>query len=87
MIVGDGNFKTDHVKQKKDDDPWLLDGGGMVPNKEEYANFLKTALELPTVSIYDLCLGPSTGPIVGPVYISAPSFGPDTSSDPEIGAV
>ena len=45
------------MKQKKDDDIWLLNGGGMVPNKEEYASFLKTALELPMVS-YIFFLGP-----------------------------
>lgn len=50
VLVADGNFKADHVKQKKDNDVWLLDGGGMVPNQQEYSNFLKTALEIPTVS-------------------------------------
>ena len=50
VLVADGNFKADHVKQKKDNDVWLFDGGGMVPNQEEYSKFLKTALEIPTVS-------------------------------------
>jgi hypothetical protein len=49
-VVADGNFKADHVKQKKNNDVWLFDGGGMVPNQQEYSNFLKTALEIPTVS-------------------------------------
>lgn len=51
MVVADGNFKADHVKQKKkDNDVWLFDGGGMVPNQQDYSTFLKTALEMPTVS-------------------------------------
>lgn len=51
MIVADGNFKADHVKQKNDNDVWLMDGGGMVPNQKEYSTFLKKALEMPTVSL------------------------------------
>ena len=62
VLVADGNFKADHVKQVKDDDIWLLDGGGMVPNQEEYSNFLKTALELPTVSYSKLVFHPDPGP-------------------------
>ena len=58
MLVADGNFKADHVKQKKDNDVWLIDGGGMVPNQKEYSEFLKTALEIPTVSHshYIICI-------------------------------
>jgi hypothetical protein len=52
VFVADGNFKADHVKQKNDNDVWLMDGGGMVPNQKEYADFLKKALEIPTVSWY-----------------------------------
>lgn len=51
--MADGNFKADHVKQKVDDDIWLHDGGGMVPNQKEYSNFLKKAFETPTVSKWE----------------------------------
>lgn len=50
MLVADGNFKADHVKQKKDNDVWLIDGGGMVPNQKQYSEFLKKAIDIPTVS-------------------------------------
>ena len=59
--MADGNFKADHVKQKKDNDVWLFDGGGMVPNQKEYSNFLKKALEMPTVSSLLLILCYSRG--------------------------
>lgn len=49
-MVADGNFKADHVKQKKDNDVWLMDGGGMVPNQDEYSAFLKKAIDIPMVS-------------------------------------
>ena len=49
VLVADGNFKADHVKQKNDNDVWLIDGGGMVPNQKEYSAFLKKALEIPMV--------------------------------------
>jgi hypothetical protein len=49
VLVADGNFKADHVKQKNDNDIWLIDGAGMVPNQKEYSAFLKKALEIPTV--------------------------------------
>jgi Ethanolamine utilization protein EutJ (predicted chaperonin) len=49
VLVADGNFKADHVKQKNDNDVWLIDGAGMVPNQKEYSAFLKKALEIPTV--------------------------------------
>lgn len=39
VFVADGNFKADHVKQKNDNDIWLIDGGGMVPNKKDYSDF------------------------------------------------
>jgi hypothetical protein len=39
------------VEQKlKKDLLWLMNGGGMVPNQKEYSDFLKKALEIPTVS-------------------------------------
>jgi hypothetical protein len=50
VFVADGNFKADHVKQKNNDDVWLMDGGGMVPNQKHYSDFLKKAMEIPTVS-------------------------------------
>lgn len=50
MFVADGNFKADHVRQRNvDSDVWLSDGTGMVPNRQEYLDFLKTALERSTV--------------------------------------
>ncbi|KAF8950434.1 hypothetical protein BDZ97DRAFT_1933981 [Flammula alnicola] len=40
------NFKADHVRQKSvQDDVWLLDGAGMAPNRAEYLQFLRTAIE------------------------------------------
>jgi hypothetical protein len=49
--VADGNFKADHVRQKSDgENVWLSEGGGMVPKREEYMAFLKTAIERLTVS-------------------------------------
>jgi hypothetical protein len=52
MFVADGNFKADHVRQKVASDIWLSEGGGMIPKREEYYDFLKTALERQTVSYY-----------------------------------
>jgi hypothetical protein len=52
MFVADGNFKADHVRQKKaQESVWLSEGGGMVPNREEYREFLRTAKERLTVSL------------------------------------
>ena len=76
MIVGDGNFKTDHVKQKKNDDVWLYDGGGMVPNQLEYANFIKTALEIPTVSQSHAKYLFLNGAVIGPGGIGTQLLGP-----------
>ncbi|KAF8964535.1 hypothetical protein BDZ97DRAFT_1918967 [Flammula alnicola] len=46
IFVADGNFKADHVRQKSaQDDVWLLDGAGMAPNRAEYLEFLRTAIE------------------------------------------
>jgi hypothetical protein len=50
VLVADGNFKADHVRQKYDNEIWLSNGGGMVPNQKEYSTFLKDAVEKPTVS-------------------------------------
>ena len=44
VLVVDGNFKADDVKQKNDNDVWLIDGGGMVPNQKEYSAFFKKKL-------------------------------------------
>ena len=49
MLVADGNFKADHVRQQSDGDVWLLDGGGMSANREEYFSFLASAIERLTV--------------------------------------
>lgn len=49
-LVADGNFHADHVRQKKDDDVWLIDGGGMFPKRAEYFSFLAKAIERFTVS-------------------------------------
>jgi hypothetical protein len=50
MVVADGNFKADHVRQKSSNsDIWLWDGGGMAPNQKEYNQFLLSATERLTV--------------------------------------
>jgi hypothetical protein len=50
MFVADGNFKADHVRQKSaGENVWLSEGGGMVPKRDEYLAFLKTAIERLTV--------------------------------------
>ena len=49
--MADGNFKADHVRAKTpSNDIWLSEGGGMAPDRDEYFNFLKTAMETRTVS-------------------------------------
>lgn len=51
ILVGDGNFKADHVQQKNEaGDIWLSEGSGMIPRREEYLSFLSTAIERLTVS-------------------------------------
>ncbi|KAF8811081.1 hypothetical protein BYT27DRAFT_7221743 [Phlegmacium glaucopus] len=46
FFVADGNFKADHVQQKKAaGDVWLSEGSGMIPRSQEYLSFLKSALE------------------------------------------
>lgn len=48
--MADGNFKADHVRQlKPSNDVWLSEGGGMFPKRQEYFDFLKTAMERRTV--------------------------------------
>lgn len=49
--MADGNFKADHVRQKPaGGDVWLSEGCGMIPKRDEYMAFLKTAIERVTVS-------------------------------------
>lgn len=51
MFVADGNFKADHVRQERAAaDVWLSEGGGMDPERAEYNEFLKDAVERLTVS-------------------------------------
>jgi hypothetical protein len=51
VLVADGNFKADHVRQANPGgDVWLSEGGGMIPKQSEYMAFLKTAIEKLTVS-------------------------------------
>ncbi|KAH9478281.1 hypothetical protein JR316_0008734 [Psilocybe cubensis] len=46
IFVADGNFKADHVRSEKPSrDIWLSEGGGMMPPREEYHEFLRTAIE------------------------------------------
>ena len=50
FLVPDGNFKADHVKQKNNEgDFWLSEGGGMMPKRDEYEEFLRTAINRRTV--------------------------------------
>lgn len=44
VLTGDGNFKADHVRHKNPGpDIWLSEGGGMMANRAEYAEFLQQA--------------------------------------------
>ncbi|PPQ83536.1 hypothetical protein CVT25_006937 [Psilocybe cyanescens] len=45
IFVTDRNFKADHVRQKCNDDIWLINGAGMVPNTDNYQQFLVSAIE------------------------------------------
>jgi hypothetical protein len=50
MYVADGNFKADHVRQaRSEDELWLWDGAGMMPNRREYMDFIVSAVEQSTV--------------------------------------
>jgi hypothetical protein len=52
LIVADGNRKADHVRQKTGNrDAWISEGSGMIPEREDYQNFLKTAIERLTVRV------------------------------------
>ena len=49
ILVADGNFKADHIRQKNEvDDVWLSEGSGMIPKREEYFSFLAKAIEMQT---------------------------------------
>ncbi|KAF8150124.1 hypothetical protein B0H34DRAFT_826383 [Crassisporium funariophilum] len=45
LLAGNGNFKADHVRQKKDADVWLIDGGGKFPKRDHYFAFRARAIE------------------------------------------
>lgn len=46
MFVADGNFKADHVRAKTaSQDVWLSEGGGFIPERQQYADFIKHAIE------------------------------------------
>jgi hypothetical protein len=52
FIVLDGNFKAGHVRQKENDDIWLLDGGGMFAKRTEFQNFYNAAHEKKAVRFH-----------------------------------
>jgi len=53
MLVADGNFKADHVmKAGSANEHWLLDGACMMANRQEYLNFVNTAIERQTVRYF-----------------------------------
>jgi len=65
-LAGDGNFSADHVAQNPpSNDYYLLDGAGMFPNRQEYWDFLKTAMERNTVSTVSIPV-PVPPPVPGP---------------------
>jgi hypothetical protein len=69
------------VKQKNDNDLWLIDGGGMIPNQKDYSNFLKNAVETPTVGLVVLA-SRFPGPVFpAPVPCSRPRSRPDIHND------
>ena len=57
-FTGDGNFKADHVRQNNEvGDEWLSEGGGMIPKRQDYMAFLKTAIERLTVCLIHISAG------------------------------
>lgn len=55
--MADGNFKADHVRQKKSaGDILLYDGSGMIPRTQEYMTFLSSAIERLTVSTFKMMM-------------------------------
>ncbi|KAM6490431.1 hypothetical protein JOM56_014104, partial [Amanita muscaria] len=66
MFVADGNFKADHVSQKRSDsDIWLWDGGGMFPNVAQYSQFLQSAHERLTVTPCETTFRALTNSLLG----------------------
>jgi hypothetical protein len=58
FFVADGNFKADHVRQKNpENDVWLSEGGGMTAKRDEYKEFLRTAVVVNAVCIQILIRG------------------------------
>ena len=52
-VVVDGNFKTDHVRQKwPEDDVWLTSGEGIYAERTQYLEHLALAKETKEVSPY-----------------------------------
>jgi hypothetical protein len=50
-FVSDGNFKADHIAQKrKEDDVWLTAGEGVMAERTAYAAHLAVAKETTEVS-------------------------------------
>ncbi|KAF8337253.1 hypothetical protein F5887DRAFT_890729 [Amanita rubescens] len=45
VLVADGNFKADHVRQKGASDVWLSEGSGMFALRKDYKAFLQIAME------------------------------------------
>ena len=66
VLVADGNFKADHVRQQSDGDVWLVDGAGMSPNRQEYFTFLASAIERFTVRIFQTSM-PMPMPMLMPI--------------------
>jgi hypothetical protein len=51
VLVADGNFKADHVRQKNSCEGWLSEGGGFMSRNDDYQVFLKDAVERRIVSV------------------------------------
>ncbi len=45
VVAADGNFQAYHVCQKKNDNVWLIDGGGIFPKRDDYFKFVPEAIE------------------------------------------
>jgi hypothetical protein len=70
ISTADGNFKANHIKPiKPSQDMWLFDGGGIFPKRQEYFDFLKTAME--THSVFTFCV-PMTAPMLTPIRRKRP---------------
>jgi hypothetical protein len=74
VVAADGNFHADHVRQKKNDDFWLIDGGGMFPKRDDYFSFLAQAIEKFTVRFcVQFCPRPSLAEL-RPLPMPMPDF-------------